>query len=270
MPTYKTTLFVEAAGGGFSETMYQTVADVVTATKRLLAYLPFRLRVLSSGDADGGVGRVVGYRLQNVALPTDFHAAEIDRAGTFKPADAPSGADMPWTGIVCQFISSGGRRRSFTLRGIPDSAVKNTYRGVNFSPDFGSAMTAWKKAVFDQDFQLQIIDKANDALLKTILSLQVGGLGLGVTTTGPHGFVTGDVVRFFQVHSQPTLKGQHRIIVTANDAFTIPTINIGDVGFDDGKVRKIVYDYEDIEVINLIRKGSRKAGRPFFLLRGRR
>jgi len=270
MPTYKTTLFVEAADGGFSETMYLTVTDVSAALKRVQTYLPFRAKVLASGDADGGLGKIVGYRIQNVANPNDFEIVDKIFPGIFKPSDRPSGADMPWTGIVCQFIGSGGRRRSFTLRGIPDSAVKNTYKGVNFLADFGNAMNSWRKALLDHDFQIQTINKTDPTLLKTIVAVLPGPGGLGITTSAPHGLVSGDLVRFYKVKSRPTLTGQHRIIVAANDNFVIPNINLGVVDFDYGSVRKVTYTTEDIEEVLFKRKGSRKAGRPFFLLRGRR
>lgn len=266
----KTTTLIEAAGGGFSETFYLVEPSLDAAAEKMENYLSVRLRVLAAGDPDGGEGRCVGYRLSNVDNPRQFLIVPKDFPGTYKGDQQPSGSDMPWTGILLDIHTASNSRRSFTLRGVPDTAIKNTYKGVSFGAFFDKQLQVYRRYLASEEFYIQALDNGGGNPLKTILSATAEPGGVRIVFTAPHNLTNDDHIRLHRCKSFPTISGQHAIVVITPDTILIPAISLGSLTFLSGKARKVLYRYDRIVNVVAVRKAARKAGRPFFLLRGRR
>jgi len=266
----KATTLVEAAGGGFSETFYFVEPSLDAAIAKMETYLPVRLKVLAAGDAEGGEGKIVGYRLSDTANPRHFVAASKDLTGTFKGDQQPSGSDMPWTGILLSLQTTNNTRRSFTLRGVPDAAIKNTYKGVQFGALFDKMLQNYRRHLATEEYYVQAIESNAGNPLKAIAAVTPQANGLRVDFVAAHGLDNGDMIRFNRVRSTPALTGQHAVVVVDADSVVLPTINLGNLNFLSGWARKVIYRYDRIANVTAVRKASRKAGRPFFLLHGRR
>lgn len=266
----KSTVLFEAGGAGWSETLYMVEPQLDDAAAKMDAYLQYRRRVLSGGGPEGFPASIVGYRITNVDDPSQFTLYNETYEGTFKPDSGPGAVDMPWTGVVIQMRGANGGKRFLTLRGVPDNSIKNTYKGASFPADFDKALSEWRRHVVAAPFYVQKLNTTNVNALQTITSVAAGPTGLTVTSAAPHGLNDSDLIRFNNVRSTPTLTGQHPVVVLTNTTFLVPTFNLGVVLFLSGKFRKVVYEYSRITEAMALRKGSRKAGRPFFLLRGRR
>jgi len=267
----KFTLLLEAAGGGFSETLYLVTADLSSARTIVESYLPVRRAIMPAGDADGaGIAKIVGFRLSDADNPKHFVNVARELDGIFKGGAQPGGSDMPWTGILLDLSTVNNTRRSFTVRGVPDDFVKNSYKGVAFGAEFEKPFQKFRSKLADGQFYVQALDVGGGNPLKTIASMTPTATGLNVTFAADHNLADGDLIRFNGVQSLPKIVGQYSVVVTDADQVLIPSINLGNLVFLSGKARKIVYSYDKIESASAVRKASRKAGRPFFLLRGRR
>lgn len=269
MPTFKMTVLLDVLGAGFSESFYGDYTNLAVAQINMDKYLPIRQGILSSGSPDVGPAKIVGYRMQQIDEPLNYTVKRVELEGTYK-GDPPEGPDQPWTGVLFSLLSLSGRRRPFTLRGIDDSAIIGDYKSVKFTAGFQKAINAWLKSLKDAGFGIKTQDKGGGNPLHDIGSLAlVNGLP-EVTTAADHGLTSRDRIRWENVNSTPSLTGEHSIVVTTTKKFLVTGYNLGTINFIVGQYRKVVPALSGIVDGFAVRKAERKAGRPFYLLRGRR
>lgn len=269
MPTFKTTFMIECLGAGWTESWYSDDTGLLDARVKAEVYGQARRVVLSTGSPTVDPAAIIGYRIQQVDEPLNYTVERVNWPGTFK-GDNPEGPDQPWTGVLCSILSLGGRRRPFLLRGVDDSGIVGSYKSVNFSAALQKALDSWKDGLIASGYGVYSLDKGGGNPLHDIGTLVPAVGGLTLTTALPHGLVTGDRIRFESVVSSPSITGTHPVVKVDADTVTVRGFNLGTLFFQSGQFRKDAKTISDIVNVLFVRKGSRKAGRPFFLLRGRR
>jgi len=267
MPDYKVSVFFEVAGGGWSENHYIQAASAQSAANSFSGNWAEMRRALVI-KSDTHPVTMVAVRAGNVVNPLDSFLESVNIPGTFESL-AGDGPDMPWTGILARIIAVDGTKRSWTLRGIPDLVAEDSWR----SPPLRNK---WNKAWFDLvDVSRRLgcaVRSLNEAAnpLVPIASIVSALTQLTVTTAANHGLVTGDTVSFRGVKALAKIQGRHRVTRVSDTIFTVNGFNVGVVNFLSGFCRKVTYTYPIWDSAQIIRKTFKKAGRPYFLLRGRR
>lgn len=264
MPDFRVTLFFNESLAGWSETYYWTGSDLVAANAAANALALMRSKTLADPDEI----QLIAQRVQDVATPSSMNLKRWP--GTPGKPALLSAVDMPWTGMLATATSVNGRRRQMIFRGVPDTTTIAPF-------NIPSTVAGWRDA-FDElvkfltlgTWKMQVLNKTANPLVDIENMAATAEAQLEVTKTA-HGLATGDVISFYHVKTAyACVRGRHKIIRLSANAFTIPTYNIGRVGFISGQYRKVGYLYEALSSIVLGRKAARKPGRPFGLLRGRR
>jgi hypothetical protein len=268
MPIHKITLFWEVPSAGFSESWYLDSESPLLALEMIQLWLPFRLKLAASGGATGQPARIITVRAQEVGTK-NIRLLVGDFKGTFAPTQADS-VDMPWTGALVRITDNNNNFRMLTMRGVPDEVIEDGYK-------LPIARNAWLKALQDllkatqnSPFRLRSNDKAAGGGAHDISAITANANGLLVTTALPHGLATNDYIVFYQCKAAIKLQGKHRIRRESDTTFQVFGYNVQTVGFQFGQYFEFTPEYSAISDIQYVRKASRKAGRPFFLLRGRR
>lgn len=267
MPVYKGVAYFEGPGCGWSETYYFDTGSSQQAVNLLTgAFAQARMALIAKSDTFPIV--MVAARAQAVTNPLDTFLENINQPGTYA---APAGIDpeMPWVGILCRVIATDGSKRQLQLKGIPDDVAEGSWR-------LPPQRAKWSKAFFDfQDlcirnaFRVQTIKETGHAL-KVISNIAAATGRLTVTTAVAHGLASGAFVTFRGVKAAVKVQGRYRVTVVDATSFSIGPFNVGTVGFISGFYRDLEYEYPQWETVQVVRKTRRSAGRPFFLLRGRR
>jgi hypothetical protein len=220
-----------------------------------LAALPGGFPITTPGPPSGGGGQV--------AQPVN-------------PAQAGDPADMPWTAVLVR--GEGGTpftaRSMFWLPGLPDGITWSAQAGIT-DPNWVAAFVAYKNAlVASWGFVGQDNSAGNP-----FHAIQNAVIVLGsnvVITCNSHGFVSGQMVRIKGVKTIGNLgkavNAIWQIQVTDTSTFsllgsaTTPAFTYLSGGTAQLRSRVI------IPYANLLQRrfGSRKKGRPFGLLTGRR
>lgn len=269
MPTFRTTFMIESLGAGWSETWQGDYSTLALAEAAADQYGEARRQVLCVGAPDTAPNEIVGFRIQQQDEPLNYIVRRRDWPGTYKP-EIVEGPDMPWTGVLCSILSLSGRRRSFLLRGVDDSAIRGSYKSVAFSATFRKALDFWSSRLISVGYGLAVFDTGAGNPLHDIATLVPGNGFLTLTTALPHGLATNNRIRFDNVRASVPITGTHSVIVVDETTIKVLGFNLNTINFQSGSYRKEVSTLSDIVGVEYVRKGSRKPGRPFFLLRGRK
>lgn len=140
MATYKCTIFFQIRTYGWSESYYLSRGDnsITNAAAQLASMLNLRAQLL------GFNAFIIGYRVSDNALRGDGYATTVNLGGV-------SGCitDGPSVALLCRFRNASGLGgKSTYLRGIPDEVV---YDGGQFQPggcpQFVTSFGAWAQTM---------------------------------------------------------------------------------------------------------------------------
>ena len=270
MADYNVTHLFESLGAGWSETWATTGASASEVLVKAKAIAQNRGSMLSTGGPnDVGPAKIVGLRIQNLADALDLYVETLDIPGTYKAED-PEGPDQPWTGVLLRVTAANGSRRMFCLRGVDDGAITGSYKTPIVEPTLQKAIAAWAAKLTSLGFCIRGQNRGVGNPLKVISALVPVAAGIEVTTAVNHGLANNALIRFENVRSVPTITGQYAILVTAVNKFVALGPNLGTLTFLSGQYRDVLREMSVVNLVQIGRKSERKAGRPFFLLRGRR
>lgn len=267
MPTYKASVIFDAPGTGWSENYYVTATDAERGVASF-AGTWLELRMALIGRSDLYVIKCISIRVQNVLDPLDNAIQAQNSSGTYPSAEGDD-PEMPWSGILARATTVEGPKRAVKLLGVPDSVCNGSWRTLPSNAGWGKAFEDFRKVCIRRGLLVQSINEAANPLI-AIDTVAVGAGFLTVTTKAAHGLTDNNYMAFNRVSSAAKLVGRHRVYDVAGLAFKVKPYNYGSVGFVEGKLRKITYEYKAWDDIQLLRKTKRPTGRPFFLLRGRR
>lgn len=267
MPVFRHELIWDIGPSSISESYYVEDADLTSAKKTIDALLPYRLK-LSSSNVEFPV-RIVGIRSQQVDPtlgPVDVQLVRLE--GTFQVAEEKP--DMPWTGVLVKMQGTGGARRTITLRALPDVIVEDYFNTPVARNAWIKAFQDYRGALIALGFRLQRITVGPANPLIQIQNITANANStITITTASAHGLTTGEYIRFHRVKATACIQGERQVVVNDADTFTVAGFNYGTIGFIQGAFRKLAFTYEAVVSVQLGRKATRKAGRPFFSLRGR-
>lgn len=268
MAVMKVTTLFDAPGTGWSETFYMNAEGPTDAIKRTnTQYFPYRRAIMPA--TTGGVVKILGVRAQQVDTPKNMRVATVNQPGTYPVLDPNAAADTPWSGFLMRFTGEDNSFRMFTLRGVPDEVMEGYYRDGPSRNAWIIAWQEWRDRIIDMQLGIYSITEAGNDL-RDIESITAGAGFITVTTVVNHGLATGDQIVFYHVSAGAKIQGRYTVTVTAVKSFTVRPFNIGTVGFISGQYRKLVRGLQLIKDGVIERKGERKVGRPFLLLRGRK
>lgn len=270
MADYNVTFLFDSLGAGWSESWATTGGNVAEALAKAQAILPYRAAIMSTGGPDIGACKIVGLRIQNLADPLDLYVETLDLSGTYKAAD-PEGPDQPWTGVLLRCTTDSGARRMFCMRGVDDGSITGSYKTPIVEPLLQKAIGSWAAKMRAGGFGIRGQNRTAGNPLKVITGMVPVAAGIKCTTAVAHGLANNALIRFEQVRSVPTISGQYPILNTgvATEFIAIGP-NLGTLTFLSGQYRNVSRSLSVLNLVQITRKSERKAGRPFFLLRGRR
>jgi len=266
--THKATVLFDVPGAGWSESYYLEAEGPREVCEVMLQGWASQRRALMP-KTEGNVCKIIGIRAQKVVNPVDSFAVVTDLSGTYECVNDLLGIDMPWTGVLLRITGQNGSKRMFTMRGVPDEVVEGSYRSPIIRNGWTKALNDWITTCARRGFEIQSIRETLNPLRPISSMVWAGGL-LTVTAAAAHLLTEGDYVSFNQVKANVPIQGRHRVIVSSPTIFSVRGFNVGSLGFLSGFFRHVIFDYEAWASVQYVRKAERKAGRPFFLLRGRR
>lgn len=271
MATFLTTLIFNATKNGWSENWYWTGADHASAQAAALVLASARQKLLAQGVILEAV------RTSDVAILGDSVIAlapAIPAAG--KPALARDNASNAW---LSRINAGALYRRQLWLRGIPDDWIEFNADGTPKPPPaaLGKVFDAYVLALTKGPFQLKVIDKGPGSPLTSILVVAADvPTGLTKVTANGHGLANFDFVRIKGAKgvNASLLNGVWQIQdVTANTfVIGLPAADLATINYVtlSGKVQKRATTYVNVTSGVILRGGTRKTGRAFFVSPGRR
>jgi len=183
----------------------------------------------------------------------------------FAPKLTEGGIDTPWQAILLRIETETGTRRMQAIRGVPDSYF--LHGELHSSGELAIKLASLEATLANFGWKIRSIAKANPVLTVT----DVSGDGV-VTTSVAHNLSPGHKVKFYR--TRDTL---NRLVSGNFDVIEVPTATTFRIGpwkagrlVDEGKVRRQEIVYTDVARLNAVRAMSRRPGRPFGLLVGRR
>lgn len=262
---FKTVIYFKSDLAGWSETYYQE-RDTITAAHTASDGLAV-LRGALLGNTD--TVEIQAVRTVNIADAAQLRL-KIYPGNPGKPADITD-VDMPWTGVVARFMSSSGRRRLTTIRGVPDDLIVAPFHLPVPGGAWRNAFDSFCQALKNNNWRMQVLRRTANPL-KNIVDIVPNLLGRLVVHANAHGLVEGDIISTYRIKTDPPgISGRFKILPGEDaDHFILPQFDIRELGFTSGQYRKLLYDYEAIVDCQLEGKGSRRVGRPFGVPRGRR
>jgi len=267
MPTYKATVIFDAPATGWSENYYVNATDADRAVATFAGgWLEFRMAL--GAQSDLYQIKCIAIRSQNVANPLDNSIQAQDFSGQFTstPANDP---EMPWSGILCRATTGSGPKRAVKLLGVADIVCNGSWRTAPANAAWQKTFEDFKKVCLRRGLLIQSINEAANPLIE-IDTIVAGDNKVTVTTKAAHGLATGNYMVFNHVKATAKFTGKHRVFNVVGLSFDIRPYNLRTVGFVEGKLRKVTYEYIPWDDLVILRKTKRPTGRPFFLLRGRR
>jgi len=193
------------------------------------------------------------------------------------PFFASNPADFDWTAVLVrgEGPSPYTQRSMFWLSGVPDALTWNYQAGIT-DPVWVSLFNLWVTELkANWAFPAQVpISSQTQISIQNIT--QTGSPAIVTVTAANHGFSSGNLIRIAGVKTIQNLgrlvNGSWQIQTLDNNNFTLvagnllPTFQYGSGGVCTLKIRQLV------NFANVIqrRMGSRRRGRPFGLLFGRR
>jgi len=272
MATFACTFIFNWARQGWSETFYHTDSDIDTAMNAAILLSGSRYPLL------GKPAYLEAIRVSDVAVLRDskVHFPSVNQSTSSLTADTVSNA---W---LVRIESGALYRRSFFLRGVPDSWIQYTPEAALpiIAGAFASAFTTFREQLINGNWQLKVFDKvAGAAQAVDVLALEQSLLGwVTVSLAVPAGVVPGQTVRlagFDHVNTatKKLLNGTHKVVsIEASDI----TINlkwadlVSPSDFIMGKLYRHITTYVAITKANLVYPRARQTGRAFFVPAGRR
>lgn len=267
MPYWKCQMIFGFGETGWTETIYSENDTIENVFKALDALAPQRCFILAKGVVlEPERARLNYWRVSRIGT---IRTSQIKRVTQDYPAMPESGRpDMPWTGIKCTLTSSGGNKRIYTIKGVPDSQTTTPWE----APPGGAlevAILQYLTALGQAPWRMQVYDPA--APLRFIQSMAVSASGTIVVTDVAHGLATGNLIRWYRVDATGhCFRGHARVRVLTADTFEVPKSNVKTLVFNNGQYAKVQYTYVNIVQFSVDRKGKHDVGRPFAPLRGRR
>lgn len=265
---FKLQLLIRQEEVGWSEGYYVEVADFTVAKNVALGLV--RLRQDCFGFDNGNTPRITWFRVTQLTggSKTQLFSNQI----TFKPTTLFDKPDMPWTGVQTTLIASGGSKRQFTIKGVPDDQTN-----VSFLKPVAGALKTAIDALLDRmknsEYRIQVQLHTGDGALRDITSV-VANSGGYVTVTVPvaHGLAAGgDYITWYHIKaSGAVLTGRHFALAVDATTFRVFRYNLATVGFESGFYRVYRRQFEGIVDTEVGRKTKHNVGRPFCPLRGRR
>jgi hypothetical protein len=271
--TVKATLLFNAGRQGWSETWYREGDELTVAMKHFKErYLPLRKALLGSGAF------VEGIRCSIEGEP-GHSRLEVDPVEGFELEAQPNFMrDKPWNGWLILIQAQNLHRRSFVLRGMPDTWIEvDAAKNKAFpSAAFKRAFEKWANEIIDGEYKMKVLSKdPATAPLVEITGVFPQQLGATRVQVAGGAFQIGEYVRMsgFDMPQLRFLNGVHRVIkIDVNGLhFNIPLPQGADALYLGGaSMRKQVTTYVDISDATMIRAAKRDTGRAFFVPRGRR
>ena len=290
MPTFRCTLTFEAGIQGWSETFYRSSTSHGVALTKLRDLAKLRRELL-------GADVFIRYaRVSDEAILRDSLALQLNyvQTGALSAPVGPTGgdfgqalfgaADIPNTALVLRIEAGPLYHGAHYLRGVPDSLIVTPDGPANLQ-GWASKFDAWVNELTTQGWQLRVRKQTDTAVRKPIDRMQPQLAAAGspwVFTVAAHNFKMGNKVRVTSLKVQPGSakgNGAYKVAdVLTPDTFTLqgfpgsglnaPYLTPADP--ISGWVQLVDWAYVPIDDVLVRYQGSRRAGLPFGVLRGRR
>ena len=266
MPVIRATFFFkDSNNAGWSETFYNTAANLTLALDLAKLLLPNRVSLLGSGS------KLVSLRVSDDLIKRDSQIYPV-----------PIGDQSPLRGNVSEHASNdlvvrleGGTppfrtRRTLALRGIPTLITGNAgvFRG---DPGWDLSFFAYAANLKRDGWAIKYRDKTVPIFA---LSSAVQDVVTSIVTVGTsvaHGYAAGDLVLISGVSGAVELNGLWVILATPTAlTFTLAMSALMRPFILSGRCNKNNYALSVINNVLIIRSNTHKAGRPFDTLVGRR
>lgn len=256
--------------GGWSETFYTNAGSLNIALAEADALASARGSILVPS------AEMVAYRVADVD--------NLRSSVLFKPIytpwpDSAEGCDAPWTGALYGvYATPTSVSRRLLLRGVPDELF--TQR-----PPIGDVIAQkWRQDAINLFFAVLYNPANNWSIRRFDVSAQPGAfissltntVGVSSITVRPNSVPPVLVGQYVQVYGvrgvcPPLARSKVLSTNTPNDTFTIPGTLPVDYTYPGGaRFVRLGFVYSQITQVQFERVSTRKIGRPFGLIRGRR
>lgn len=286
MPFFKVTYLCNSGKGGFSETFYDEAASLefYRTSKSLLQYAQRRAAL------SGPPFVVEAARVSEASLDPSLAASRLtvlrfgSLGGPLSPAYAPNTPEADQNG-ACWFTSlqtATGRRRSFGISAIRDDFVQRSAGNPNQFPldaALNAAFLSWKNFITTPGDPYFLRIQREDAPYerRRIIDFTTSPTGAYLITTDVSiGPFVGMYVRVKGVKGSNVQCALGVSKVASVVSPTQFTINRGGRGNQavfwagGGTVQAVGYTFTAITQASLVRPGTKRTGRAFFVPPGRR
>lgn len=257
MAIYKVTYDFEYEQTGWTETYYNTYAEIRTSMESAKGLLE-RRRLLLGGDALLDYPRITTIRISNVAIQRDAIQYKVPvSSGANKSANASPDSAQLSVAVRCE--ATDLYRRTLYLAGNPDSVC--AYGKYLAVPIWENAFIQFKEFLLARPWGIYCQNKASAAVNVADIPPPLGG-ETTITTHEPHGLAIGDFVQVLKAPGLRNLRGKYAVkTIISPNAFKIVATPEG-LYTAGGKVRKvdmIMQAFTNMEIDGITRRGR---GRP--------
>lgn len=277
---------------GWAETHYATTSDAgglntILNAETSLPMFAARLGCLSSGYA------VEAVRVSDVAKLQDSVVEYFDQAdgvGTFPNPGPPNDfTEEVYDGALIRLSATQRIRRMFIMRGLPSGVVVQNQDITSQNPNWNSAIERFKNAIISAQpgatiqpvvvWQLRHVEWTDEPQRPTNIIVTPDNKGLLITLAGASAtaYQKNDLIRVKSVGgAYPVNRKTWRVQLYSAGLATIQTfpgrqqIFGTPVAGASALLQRGAVSYAPLVLFQQVRGASRRTGRPFFQLRGRR
>jgi Ubiquitin-activating enzyme E1 FCCH domain len=263
-----TMFFKDVNGAGWSETIYNTAANLTQAIAALGFLMPARIALCgtNSGLFYGRVSDDLVKRDSQILVNPPGNAYP-NRGSVSNLASDDVVIRIEGTNLVGPAFTV---RRSLALRGTPVSITGAAGVFVG-TAQWNNAFDNWVNTLVNGGWAIRYRDSTVPNFPIAVVGQNLANGVVTITTSIAHTFAFRDTVQIKGCLGATEINGSWTVLTVAdNTHFTIQTNQIVGAYIGGGSVTKYPYALARINSVQIIRCATHKAGRPFDQLRGRR
>lgn len=272
MPIWKANYFFTQRKQGWSETWYLDRSAAGSALEAMKNIMPLRVALLGGVGLGASDPRLEEIRVSNIAVDRDSLVYAVPPGDQFNSA-LLGVADNPNLCLLVRLEAGALYRRSWSLRGFPDSLITNNgiyVADAAWQPRFDAFITAVRNRLlgmvaWDRAAPIVAISAIGppDPVVKNLVT---------ITTAAPHGLIVGDRFKIISAPGTSNLRGTWTVFsLGLGNIFTFfSRKEYGGAYIGGGRLTKKTPAFFNFDNAEIERASHRITGRPFDLSVGRR
>lgn len=266
MPLIRATFFFKDSGGyGWTETIHNAGADLTTVLPRALSLATTRRNML------GSTARLTFIRVSDDEVKRDSRVIQIPTGDQTARLGPDASSDIANTALVVRMeTASPVKRRTLSMRGIPDGTVSNAGQ---YTPDgnFSNTFMLWESKLKTDGWSIRSRDGLQPPH-NILTAVQAPTTGVVTITTGDdHDLELGKPLLITGSRGAPQINGTWiPFAIPSLTTFQIKITQLMGIYDGGGIVKKLGFVLNAITSAQVMRVSHRIAGRPFDSPVGRR